>query len=142
MNKIKQVILNVHIENETKTINHEVISSFASEFGLDDLVPNRYSWLLVIDMMMNLEINGIDPRTVVHEIQILEDATLKKHTKEPTQFKHPPLYPLWHQHFFLPIIWLEISKMSLEKRAYWKISGRTRQAPRDLKLQKSKCKNL
>ena len=119
MNEIKQIVLNVHIGNEIKTINHNVISGFAAEFGLDRLIPNRYSWLLVIDMIMNLELNGIDPAHVVDEIRRLEDSNVDGYTKQATQFKHAPLYPLWHQHYFSAHYLVDNIQNELRRKGTW-----------------------
>ena len=36
---------------------------------------------------------------VLHEMNVLEGLASYSSTKESTQFKHPPLHPLWHKHF-------------------------------------------
>jgi hypothetical protein len=64
---------------------------------------------------MNLELNGIDPRHIIDEIKRLETLCGDGYTKEAAQFKHAPLHPLWHQHYFsahyfVPNIQNEIKK--------------------------------
>jgi hypothetical protein len=55
---------------------------------------------LIVDLMMSLELNGIDPRDIINEIKRLETLNDDGYTKEATQFKREPLHPLWHQHYF------------------------------------------
>lgn len=97
---ISNVTLRVHVGDSIKEITHEQLADFADLTGLDAVAPNRYSWLLVVDMLINLEVNGIDPTQVVQEIKSLESSSHPSFVKPATQFKHPPLYPLWHKHYF------------------------------------------
>ena len=97
---ITNVALRVHVGDSVKEIKHEQLVDFADLTGLNTLAPNRCSWLLVADMLVNLEVNGIDPFHIVQEIKALEDKSQLSHAKPETQFKHPPLYPLWHKHYF------------------------------------------
>lgn len=39
---------------------------------------------------------------VLHEINVLEGLASNSSTKEPTQFRRPPLHPFWHKHFSTP----------------------------------------
>jgi len=97
---ITEVKLRVHVGDTIKEITHDRLAEFAELTGLELAAPNRYSWILVADMLINLEVNGIDPTQIVHEIKALENPTKISHAKPATQFKHPPLYPLWHKHYF------------------------------------------
>jgi hypothetical protein len=36
---------------------------------------------------------------VLHEIDVLEGIASHSLTKEPAQFRRPPLHPFWHKHF-------------------------------------------
>jgi hypothetical protein len=49
---------------------------------------------LIVDLMMSLELNGIDPRDIINEIKRLETLNDDGYTKEATQFKREPLHPL------------------------------------------------
>ena len=39
---------------------------------------------------------------VIDELDVLEGLRPRLHTKAAEQFKHVPLYPLWHKHFSAP----------------------------------------
>lgn len=68
-------------------------------YGLDELIPNRYSEIFVVDLIVNLELSGVDPTHIIDEVKRLETLSNDGYTKE-AQFKHAPLHPLWHQHYF------------------------------------------
>jgi hypothetical protein len=41
----------------------------------------------------------MNPAKVVREIEALETQAVPSHLKPATQFRHPPLQGLWHQHY-------------------------------------------
>ena len=100
MSEFRSLNIDVVVNNQTIRIDSDRRTEFVNYYGLDELIPNRYSEVLIVDLMMNLELNGIDPRRIIYEIKRLETLSDDGYTKEATQFKHPPLHPLWHQHYF------------------------------------------
>ncbi len=100
MSQFRSLNIDVVVNNETKRIDGHKRTEFVSYYGLDDLIPSRYSEVFIVDLIMNLDLNGIDPRHIIDEIKRLETLGDDGFTKEATQFKHPPLHPLWHQHYF------------------------------------------
>ncbi len=115
MSEFRSLNIDVVVNGETKRIDGDKRTEFVDCYGFDNLIPNRYSEVLIVDLMTNLDLNGIDPGCIIDEIKRLEALENDGHTKEATQFKHPPLYPLWHQHYFsahylVPNIQNEIKK--------------------------------
>lgn len=100
MSEFRSLNIDVVVNNQTKRIDGDRRTEFVKHYGFDDLIPNRYSEVLIVDLIMSLELNGIDPAHVIDEIKRLEALSDDGYTKEATQFKHPPLHPLWHQHYF------------------------------------------
>lgn len=96
---INNFTLRLHVGNELKEITHAELESFAKLIGLQSIVRNRFSWILVGDIYINQMINGIDPYHIIDEIKALEGLR-ESLTKPPVQFRNPPLYPLWHKHYF------------------------------------------
>lgn len=90
----------VVVNGETINIDGEKRTEFVQLYGLDELIPNRYSEIFIVDLIVNLELNGVDPRHIIDEVKRLETLSNDGYTKEATQFKHAPLHPLWHQHYF------------------------------------------
>lgn len=115
MSQFRSLNIDVVVNGETKRIDGYKRTEFVKYYGFDNLIPNRYSEVLIVDLMINLDLNGIDPRYIIDEIKRLETLENDGYTKEATQFKHPPLHPLWHQHYFsvqylVPNIQNEIKK--------------------------------
>lgn len=100
MSQFRSLNIDVVVNGQTKRIEGEKRTEFIENYGLDNLIPNRYSEILIVDLMINLDFNGIDPRHIIDEIKRLETLGNDGYTKEATQFKYPPLHPLWHQHYF------------------------------------------
>lgn len=96
MSKFRSLNIDVIVNNQTKRIDGHKRTEFVNYYGFDDLIPDRYSEVLIVDLIMNLELNGIDPTHIIDEIKRLETLSDDGYTKETTQFKHPPLHPLWH----------------------------------------------
>jgi hypothetical protein len=100
MSQFRMLNVDVVVNGETKSIDEHKRTEFVELYGLHTLIPNRYSEVLIVDLIMSLELNGIDPRHIIDEIRRLEAIDGDGYTKEATQFKHAPLHPLWHQHYF------------------------------------------
>ena len=100
MSKFRYLNIDVVVNGETINIDGEKRTEFVQLYGLDELIPNRYSEIFIIDLIVNLELNGVDPRHIIDEVKRLETLSNDGYTKEATQFKHAPLHPLWHQHYF------------------------------------------
>ena len=115
MSQFRTLNVDVVVNGETMRIDGHKRTEFVQLYGLDRLIPNRYSEVLIVDLMMSLELNGINPTHIIDEIKRLETLNEDGYTKESTQFKHTPLHPLWHQHYFsahylVPNIQNEINK--------------------------------
>jgi len=100
MSQFRTLNIDVVVNGETIRIDGQKRTEFVQYYGLDNLIPNRYSEVLIVDLIMNLNLNEIDPRHIIDEIKRLEALDDDGYTKEATQFKHSPLHPLWHQHYF------------------------------------------
>jgi len=102
MSQFRKLNIDIVVNGETRRIDGQERTDFVQRYGLDNLIPNRYLEVLIVDLIMNLDLNGIDPSYIIDEIKRLESLGDDGYTKEATQFKHPPLHPLWHQHYFSP----------------------------------------
>ncbi|WP_046235718.1 hypothetical protein [Pseudomonas syringae pv. coryli] len=100
MSKFRNLNIDVVVNGETINIDGKKRTEFVQLYGLDELIPNRYSEIFVVDLIMNLELSGVDPTHIIDEVKRLETLSNDGYTKEATQFKHAPLHPLWHQHYF------------------------------------------
>ena len=100
MSQFRALNVDIIVNGETMRIDSQKRTDFVKLYGLDNLIPNRYSEVFVVDLIINLELNGIDPRHIIDEIKRLESIDGDGYTKEASQFKHTPLHPLWHQHYF------------------------------------------
>jgi hypothetical protein len=92
--------IDVIVNGKTMRIDGDKRTEFIQFYGLDTLIPNRYSEVLIVDLIISWELTGIDPSHIIDEIKRLESLNIDSYTKEATQFKHKPLHPLWHQHYF------------------------------------------
>lgn len=98
-----EVSIRIHgSEGQTFLLNPQKIRRAAIDFGLDDVIPGRYSSLFVADLLL-LSAQGIDPYHIVREIKALEGGTPESGTKPATKFTRPTLKGLWHKHFFAPL---------------------------------------
>jgi hypothetical protein len=91
---------NVHVGSDTRTITQDELGEYAQWVGLDRVAPDRYSWLFVLDLLLNEQVNGVDPFGVVDEIKALEAGESRLGTKPASEFTHEPLRGLWHKHYF------------------------------------------
>jgi len=96
----KKLIFHINSGDETKTITEENLAEYAHQVGLDRIASDRCAWLFVMNLFLFDKINGIDPKLVVEEIEVLEGKRSGIGTKPATQFKKDPLKGLWHKHFF------------------------------------------
>jgi hypothetical protein len=86
---------------------------FTSMCGLDQLVPGRYSRLLLLSLYGGLKAGTVDPNQVIYEIAALEGLGPVSKTKPPVQNKYPPLKGLWHKHYResgLPSLGMNVKK--------------------------------
>lgn len=95
----EEINVDVDVGGQRRRIDGKKRREFAQQHSLNEIIPERFSEILVVDLMMNLELNGIDPSSVIQEIKRLESGG-NGYTKAASQFKHAPLHPLWHQHYF------------------------------------------
>ncbi len=103
MPKLREMHINVHTQygDQVLVMDEKKAKSIAEHYFIAPEVHERICWLLLVDMSINLDVNGISPFSVSDQIRHLESGWDKgNHMKKATQFMHPPLYPLWHQHYF------------------------------------------
>lgn len=74
------------------------VTSFIEMTRLDRIAPNRYSFLLVLQLFAGWKSGRQGPEKIIHEIQALESGTTTGF-KAPIKNKHPPLKGLWHKHY-------------------------------------------
>ena len=115
MSQFRSINIDVVFNGQTKRIGGEKRTEFVDYYGINNIIPNRYSEIFIVDLMINRDLKGIDPGQIIDEIKHLETLGNDSYTKEATQFKHPPLHPLWHKHYFsahylVPNIQNEINK--------------------------------
>jgi hypothetical protein len=67
----------------------------------DTTFAHRMSIGFVARMVELLRTDARDYHSVMSEVRALEGGP-QTSTKLATQFRHPPLYPLWHKHFYAP----------------------------------------
>lgn len=91
---------NVHEGTSTYRVENEELVEYANLYGLESLIPERYSWLFVFNLMMLERKNGIAPFEIIDEIKCLEGVGPPQQTKPASEFKGAHLKGLWHKHFF------------------------------------------
>lgn len=91
---------NVHEGTSTYRVENEELAEYANFYGLENLIPGRYSWLFVFNLMMLERKNGIAPFEIIDEIKNLEGVGPPLQTKPASEFKGAHLKGLWHKHFF------------------------------------------
>lgn len=100
MGNARSLNIDVVINGEARRISGAERTKFVHEFGIDEIIKDRYAEVLIVDLMINQQINGIDPSHVIREIKLLDSLSEYGYTKEATQFNRAPLHPLWHKHYF------------------------------------------
>lgn len=93
-------MFHVSISGKDRTVTFEELKQFAELLNLDEIAPERFAWLLVLDLLIWNEFNGHEPFQVAGQIDALEHPEKSSGTKPATQFRNPPLRGLWHKHFF------------------------------------------
>lgn len=73
--------------------------AFAKTIGLESVISGRYSFLLLLELFGATQSGMLNPAKVVSQIRVLEGVEASRGLKVATQFKHPPLQGLWHQHY-------------------------------------------
>jgi hypothetical protein len=82
----------------------EAVSHTLEEWGAmkRELIGNAFfSDRISIGLFLQIFSESSLCRSVLREIEALE-IDRKSSTKSATQFRHKPLHPLWHKHFFMP----------------------------------------
>lgn len=74
------------------------IESFRQLTHLEQVVPGRYSFLLLLSLFGGWKSGTVDPYKVVREIRLLEIGEASV-LKPPIQNRYPPLKGLWHKHY-------------------------------------------
>lgn len=97
---LPKIGFNVHEGNATYRVENEELVEYAKLYGLEGLIPGRYSWLFVFNLMMLERKNGVEPFSIIDEIKNLEGVGPSRQTKAASEFKGPHLKGLWHKHFF------------------------------------------
>ncbi len=95
-----QYTFKIHAGSDIKTFTEVELSKYANQVGLSHVAPNRYSWLFVIQLLLNAEVNGVDHSMIIAELKALEGGELSVGTKPATKFTRKPLKGLWHKHYF------------------------------------------
>lgn len=85
------------VTGEDSGANAEV-ASFIDMTRLDQIAPNRYSILLVLQLFGGWKSGRQGPEKIIHEIQALESGRTTEF-KAPIKNKHQPLKGLWHKHY-------------------------------------------
>ena len=73
--------------------------SFAEIIGLESAISGRYSSLLLLGLFGAAKSGMQNPEKIVSQIRVLEGLEENRGLKVATQFKHPPLKGLSHQHY-------------------------------------------
>ncbi len=97
---LPKIAFDVHEGNSTYLVENEELAEYADLYGLKMLIPGRYSWLFVCDLMMLERKHGISPFSIIDEIKNLEGVGPSQQTKPDSQFNGAHLKGLWHKHFF------------------------------------------
>lgn len=91
---------NVHEGSATYRVENEELVEYAKLYGLEGLIPGRYSSLFVFNLLMLERKNGVELFSIIDEIKSLEGVGPSLQTKPASEFKGPHLKGLWHKHFF------------------------------------------
>ena len=95
-----KTVFNVNDGQSTREISDQEIKDYASLYGLDRIINGRYSSLLIVNLIILEQYQGIDPGHVIEEIKHLEGIVPSNKTKPATEFRGEYLKGLWHKHFF------------------------------------------
>ncbi len=89
----------VHLGDHSETVTADQLNGFAELYGIDRLIPGRYSHLFLLNLYSMEKHQGIPPDLVTQEIKSLEQGS-QSYMKPETPYKRKPLRGLWHKHFF------------------------------------------
>jgi hypothetical protein len=87
-------------EHQKVSMTFDEIAAFKRSIAGDTLYTDRISIGLAFRLAICSQMTG-DDASVLFEIEHLEKG-IQTTTKRAAQFRHPPLFPLWHKHFFRP----------------------------------------
>ena len=94
------IIFKVHNGQKLEELSSTDIAEYAKFYGLDSLIPGRYSSLFIVNLITLEKGQGIDSHSIIEEIKCLEGIASTSQTKPPSQFRGEFLKGLWHKHFF------------------------------------------
>lgn len=97
---LPKIGFNVHEGNSTYRVENEELVEYAKLYGLETLIPGRYSWLFVFNLLMLEQKSGVEPFSIIDEIKNIEGLGPSRQTKPASEFRGPHLKGLWHKHFF------------------------------------------
>lgn len=97
---ILKIGFNVHEGDSSYRVENEELVEYAELYGIERIIPGRYSWLFVFNLMMLERKRGLDPFSIIDEIKSIEGLGPSRQTKPASEFKGPHLRGLWHKHFF------------------------------------------
>ncbi|MBI3878278.1 MAG: hypothetical protein HY300_20340 [Verrucomicrobia bacterium] len=78
----------------------EDLLGFAEHIELTKVCPDRWSYLLALDIYMQFHHATVSPEEVVREILFLESDPAKSRTKPAEPFRGPILQGFSHKHYF------------------------------------------
>lgn len=142
MSQFRDINIDIVVDGKTERVDGHARTEFVKNYRFDELIPNRYSEVLVVDLMINLRLNKINPRQIIDEIEQLESTVSDAFTKEATQYKHPPLHPLWHKHYFSEHFLIENIQIELQRKGRWSEIFRSSLGAEGSILTKEQIKNL
>ena len=90
---------NIHEASSTYQVTSDDLIPLAGFYGLNQLIPGRFSWLFVLNLMLLKKQSGIDPSSIIDEIRFLEGIGPSQQTKPESQLTGSCLKGLWHKHF-------------------------------------------
>jgi hypothetical protein len=103
MSRLKELQITAKTQQGTQSflMDENKAKSMAENYFIAPDVYERICWLLLVEMSINFDVNGVSPFSISDQIRYLEsDSNRGTQMKRATQFLRPPLYPLWHQHYF------------------------------------------
>lgn len=89
----------VHFRESEEVVTTQQLDQLAGLYGIDKLIPGRYSHLFLVDLYLLEKNHGISPEMITQEIKTLEYGSYS-YIKPPTEYTRKPLKGLWHKHFF------------------------------------------
>lgn len=93
-------MLNLRFGDQLVSITREELSSYAEALRLDQYAKGRFSWLIVLELLVLDRTRTVNPFQITSEIQLLEGHDGREGTKPESPFRRKPLIGLWHKHYF------------------------------------------